>query len=56
MTSIINGIVSSDVPLFAVFDGAYGCGMSVSNACATAPFGRTVDFKIRTLCEERELI
>jgi hypothetical protein len=56
MANGINGIVSGDVPLFAVFDGAYGCGMSISNACAAAPFGRTVDFKIRTLCEERELI
>jgi hypothetical protein len=46
-SSGINAIVSSGVPLFAVFGGAYISGMSGSTACAAALFGRTVDFKFR---------
>ena len=56
MTSGINAIVRGRLPLFAVFGGAYVSGMSGSNACAATPFGRTVDFKFRPICEERELI
>lgn len=52
----VNAIVTGRVPLFAVFGGAYVSGMSGSNACAATLFGRTVDFKFRPICEERELI
>ena len=55
-TSAINALVSGGVPLFAVFSGAYMKPMSGSNACAATLFGRTVDFKFRPICEERELI
>ena len=56
MTIIINAIVSGGIPLFAVFSDAYLDGMSRSNACAAARFGRTVDVKFRSrFFEEIEL-
>ena len=55
-SSIINAIVSGGIPLFAVFSDAYLNGMSRSNACAAARFGRTVDVKFRSrFLEEIEL-
>jgi hypothetical protein len=56
MTIIINAIVSGGIPLFAVFGDAYLNGMSRSDACAAARFGRTVDVKFRSrFLEESEL-
>jgi hypothetical protein len=45
MTGAVNVIVRCGIRFFAVFEDPHGYGISASNACAAARFGRTVSLK-----------
>jgi hypothetical protein len=49
MTTFLRG----GIPLFAAFGGADVNEMAASDACAAAPFRRTVDIKSDPFCQER---